>query len=106
MPVRRRDSAAWPDFTETAWRQFRSLPRATQDEFANLFGELVAHPTRASPVLDVVRIRNDPKRWRLRLTAYRVLFQVRHGRPLVEEIEPRTDETYLRFGRYSSRDRH
>ncbi len=102
MPVRRRNSLDWPDFTDTAWRQFLALPREVQDEFRQLFVEFVRHPRRPSAGLNVAPIRTDPIRWRLRLTGYRVLYQVRQGTPLVEEIEPRTDQTYVRFGRYSS----
>lgn len=102
MPVRRRDDPKWPDFTETAWRQFLALPANSQDEFRGLFSDFVAHPRTPSPSLDIVPLSHDPNRWRLRLTGYRVLYQLRQGRPLVEEIEPRTDQTYVRFGRYTS----
>ena len=100
MPVRRRDSGDWPDFLETAWRQFLALPPPVQDELITHFSELLAHPTRPSPTLDVTPIRNDDRRWRLKITGFRLLYSVVHGRPLVEDIEPRTDETYSRFGRY------
>jgi mRNA-degrading endonuclease RelE of RelBE toxin-antitoxin system len=101
LPVRDPHRRGWPDFTETAWREFLSLPSEAQDAIVATFPEFVAHPTRPSPTLDVVPIRNDPVRWRLKVPDYRVLFQVRQGRPLVEEIEPRTGVTYVRFGRYS-----
>lgn len=102
MPVRRHDSRGWPDFTATAWRQSLALPRGVQFELESIFPEFVSHPTRPSPTIDVVPIRNDALRWRLKVPGYRVVFQVSHGRPLVEEIEPRAGHTYSRFGRYSS----
>ncbi len=104
MPVRRTDRSAWPDFTETAWRQFLSLPSEVQDTLVSVFPEFVSFPTRPSPTLDVVPIRNDPRRWRLKIPGYRVLFRVRQGRPLIEQVEPRTGLTYIRFGRLSSSD--
>lgn len=102
MPVRGPVQSGWPDFTDTAWREFLSLPSEVQDALVALLPEFVSHPTRPSPTLDVVPIRDDPRRWRLRIPGYRVLFQVRQGRALVEEIEPRTGATYVRFGRYGS----
>jgi mRNA-degrading endonuclease RelE of RelBE toxin-antitoxin system len=102
VPVKGPRRRGWPDFTETAWREFLSLPREVQDNLVATFPEFVAHPTQPSPTLDVVPVRDDPLRWRLKIPGYRVLFQVRHGRALIEEIEPRTGSTYLRFGRYAS----
>ena len=77
-----------------------SLSGSTQDELVALFPEYVAHPSRPSPTLDVVPLRGNPERWRLTITGFRVLYRIRQGRPLIEEIEPRTIDTYLRFGRY------
>jgi len=102
VPVKGPARHGWPDFTETAWREFLSLPAEVQDNLVLAFPEFVAHPTRPSPTLDVVPVRDDPLRWRLKIPGHRVLFQVRHGRALIEEIEPRTGSTYLRFGRYST----
>jgi len=102
VPVKGPARSGWPDFTETAWREFLSLPPEVQDALVEAFPEFVAHPTRPSPRLDVVPVRDDPIRWRLKIPGYRVLFHVRHGHALVEEIEPRTGSTYLRFGRYGS----
>ena len=101
MPVKGQSNRDWPDFTETAWREFLSLPTEVQDSLVTVFPEFVKHPTRPSASLDVVPLRNDPARWRLKIPGYRVLFQVLQGRVLVEEIEPRTGMTYVRFGRYS-----
>lgn len=102
MPVRGAVRSGWPDFTETAWREFLSLPSGVQDVLAEIFPEFAAHPTRPSPTLDVIPVRNDPNRWRLKIPGYRLLFRIRQGRAIVEEIEPRTGSTYVRFGRYSS----
>ena len=102
MPVKGPARHGWPDFTETAWREFLSLPPEVPDNLVLAFPEFVAHPTRPSPTLDVVPVRDDPLRWRLKIPGYRVLIQVRHGRALIEEIEPRTGSTYVRFGRYST----
>jgi mRNA-degrading endonuclease RelE of RelBE toxin-antitoxin system len=102
VPVRGPARRGWPDFTETAWREFLSLPTEVQDALVVVFPEFVSHPTRPSPTLDVVPVREDPLRWRLKIGGYRVLFQVRQGRALVEEIEPRTGSTYVRFGRYAA----
>jgi hypothetical protein len=102
VPVRGPARSGWPDFTETSWREFLSLPRDVQDAIVETFPEFVAHPTRPSPTLDVVPVRNDPARWRLKVPGFRLLFLLRHGRALIEEIEPRTGSTYVRFGRYGS----
>ena len=96
----KRDRSEWPDFTATAWRQFLSLPNSAQDELVSTFPEFVAHPIRPSLTLDIVPLRDDPERWRLKITGFRVLYRVRQGRALIEEIEPRTVDTYLRFGRF------
>lgn len=101
MPVRGPRQGDWPDFTDTAWREFLTLSTEVQDTLASVFPVLVAHPTRPSIELDVVPVRNDAERWRLKVPGYRLLYQIRQGRVLIEEIEPRTDQTYLRFGRYS-----
>jgi len=102
VPVKGPTRRGWPDFTDTAWREFLSLSSEVQDDLVAAFPEFVAHPTRPSPTLDVVPVRDDPIRWRLKIPGYRVLFQVRQGRAMIEEIEPRTGSTYARFGRYSS----
>ncbi len=102
MRARRADRSGWPDFTETALRQFLSLEDEVQDRFVVVFSEFVVHPTRPSSRLDVQPIRNDPRRWRLAVEGYRALFFLRSGYPVIEEIEPRTDTTYVRFGRVSS----
>jgi mRNA-degrading endonuclease RelE of RelBE toxin-antitoxin system len=102
VPVRGPARRGWPDVTETAWREFLSLPPEVQDRLVAAFPEFVGHPTRPSPTQNVVPVRGDPVRWRLKIPEYRVLFQIRHGRALVEEIEPRTGSTYVRFGRYAA----
>jgi hypothetical protein len=102
VPVKGPVRGGWPDFTETAWREFLSLPLEVQDTMVKVLPEFSAHPTRPSPTLDVVPIRDDPLRWRLCVPGFRLLFQLRQGRPLIEEIEPRTGSTYVRFGRYAS----
>lgn len=99
MPARHADRSGWPDFTETALRQFFSLTDEVQDRFVAVFSEFVEHPLRPSPTLDVQPVRNDSRRWRLAVPGYRALYQVRGGYPLIEQIEPRTDATYVRFGR-------
>ena len=102
MPVKGPSLRDWPDFTETAWREFLTLPATVQDDLVRTFPEFLSHPTRPSPTLDVVPVRGDAVRWRLKVPGYRVLYQLRHGRPLIEEIEPRTGDTYVRFGRYAA----
>lgn len=103
MPARRADRSDWPDFTASALREFFRLDDVIQDRFVAVFPEFVEHPHRPSPTLDVQPLRNDPHRWRLAIEGYRALFSVRSGYPLIEEIEPRTDRTYVRFGRLTSR---
>ncbi len=102
MPVKGPARSGWPDFTETAWREFLSLPSDVQDTIVAVFPEFVAHPTRTSPTLEVVPLRDDPIRWRLKDPGFRSLFQLRHGRALIAEIEPRSGTTYMRFGRHGS----
>ncbi len=104
MRARRADRSEWPDFTESALRQFLQLEDVVQDRFVAVFPEFVIHPTRASSSLNVQPIRNDSRRWRLAVEGYRALFFLRGGFPVIEEIEPRTDRTYVRFGRVSSRE--
>jgi hypothetical protein len=96
----RRPADDWPDFTETARLQFWSLPNEVIEAFADAFPEFTAHPQRPSHSLDVAPMRNDRSRWRLRVEGYRALYSLRHGRPLIERILPRTPETYLRFARF------
>ena len=103
MPARRADRSGWPDFTGTALRQFLRLPDEAQDLLVEIFAEFTEHPHRPSPTLDVQPIRNDPVRWRLPVKGYRALYYLRSGFPVIEEIEPRTDATYVRFGRVGSR---
>lgn len=104
MPPRRADRSDWPDFTAPALRQFFRLEDQVQDRFVAVFPEFVDHPTRPSPTLDVQPLRNDRIRWRLAVEGYRALYFLRNGYPVVEEIEPRNDKTYVRFGRLRSRD--
>jgi hypothetical protein len=92
----------WPDFTETAWREFLSLSPKVRDNLVASFPEFVAHPIRPSPSLDVVPVRDDHVRWGLEIPGFRVLFRLRHGRAVREEIEPLSGSTYVRFGRYAS----
>lgn len=102
MPARRADRSGWPDFTAPALRQFFRLDNEIQDKFVAVFTEFVEHPHRPSPTLDVQPLRNDPRRCRLAAEGCRALFSVRSGYPLIEEIEPRTDLAYVRFGRLMS----
>ena len=93
----RRPADDWPDFTFSARLQFWALPSDIIEAFAAVFPEFTRFPQRPSETLDVCPIRNDPKRWRLKVSGYRALFQIRHGRPLVEGILLRTDTTYRDF---------
>ena len=92
--VSRKLEDAWPDFTATAWFQFLSLPPMAIQSFAAVFPELAQSPQRPSATLDVCPIRNDPKRWRLKVGRYRAIYRVYHGWPVVEQILPRTERTY------------
>lgn len=104
MPVKGPARSGWPDFTESAWREFLSLPADVEDALVAIFPEFLAHSSRPSPTLDGVPVRDDPTRWSLKIGNYRALLQLRRGRALVQEIEPRTDSTYRRFGRYTAVD--
>ena len=73
----------WPDFTSSARLQFWALPDEVLEAFVAAFPEFTRSPQRPSPSLDVGPIRNDPKRWRLKVAGYRALFQVRQGRPII-----------------------
>lgn len=84
----------WPDFTFSARLQFWALPPEVIDGFAAVFPEFGRFPQRPSPTLDVCPLRNDPVRWRLKIAGHRAFFQIRHGRPLIELILPRTNRTY------------
>ena len=95
--ARRSPAESWPDFTKAARLQFWSLPEEAIEAFAEVFPELTRHPQRPSATLDVCPIRNDPRRWRLKGSGYRVLYQVRQGRPIIEAILPRTERTYVDF---------
>lgn len=97
--VTRRPADDWPDFTETARLQFWSLPEEVIEAFAEVFPAFTDHPQRPSQGLDVGPMRNDRSRWRLKVDGYRALYSLRHGRPLIERILPRTDATYQLFGR-------
>jgi len=93
----RKASDDWPDFTESARLQFWALPDRAIEDFVRVFPEFTRFPLRPSPTLDVCPMRNDPKRWRLKVAGYRALHQIRHGRPVIEHILPRTDRTYHDF---------
>lgn len=76
MPVKGHPSRDWPDFTEAARREFLSLPKEVQVALVAVFPEFLKHPTRPSTSLDVVPVRNDPARWRLKIPGCRALFEV------------------------------
>lgn len=95
--ARERSADDWPDFTRTARLQFWSLTPAVIEAFAEVFPEFSRFPQRPSATLDVCPIRNDPKRWRLKVAGYRAIYQVRHGRPVVEAILRRMERTYQDF---------
>ena len=59
----------------------------------------MSHPTGPSPRLDVQPIRKDLRRWGLAVEGYRALYHMQSGSLLIEQIEPRTSESYTRFGR-------
>ena len=96
MPGRKR-SDDWPDFTVFARLQFWALPDEAIESFARVFPEFTRFPFRPSPTLDVCPVRNDPRRWRLKVTGYRAVYQLHHGWPLIECILPRTERTYRDF---------
>lgn len=93
----------WPDFTRTARLQFWSLPPEVVEAFAGVFPEFARFPFRPSASLDVCPLRNDSKRWRLKVAGYRALYQARQGRPLIEAILPRTERTYKDFESHRKR---
>lgn len=102
MPVLS-DRDDWPDFTFTAQLQFWALPPVVVEAFADIFPEFTRFPQRPSETMDVCPVRNDPDRWRLKVVGFRALYRVRHGRPLIEAILPRTDRTYQDFGAHRRR---
>lgn len=93
----RRPSDDWPDFTETARLQFWGLPDEAVEAFATVFPEFTRFPQRPSTSLDVCPLRNDPRRWRLKVLGYRAIYQVLHGRPIIEAVLPRSNRTYRDF---------
>ena len=93
----------WPDYTFSARLQFWTLPPEIIEAFATVFPEFTRFPQRPSETLDVCPLRNDPDRWRLKVGGYRVLYQVRHGRPLIEAILPRTVRPYQDFEEHRRR---
>lgn len=93
----------WPDFTRTARLQFWSLPPVVIEAFAEVFPEFTRFPMRPSVNIDVCPIRNDPDRWRLKVMGYRALYQIRHGRPLIEAFLARSESTYRDFASHRKR---
>lgn len=93
----------WPDFTRSARLQFWSLPDAAIAAFADAFPEFTRHPLRPSASLDVCPVRNDPLRWRLKVSEYRAIYQIRQGRPLIEAILTRTERAYRDFEAHRKR---
>lgn len=87
----------WPDFTAAARLQFWALPDDVVEAFAAVFPELTRHPHRPSATLDVRPFRNDRRRWRLKVGGYRAIYQLLHGRPIIEAFLPRTPATYRDF---------
>jgi len=97
--VSRREGDDWPDFTTPVHLHFWALPGEAIVAFAAVFPEFTQTPLRPSSSLDVGPIRNDPRRWRLRVAGYRALYQVRQGWPVIERILLRTGQTYEEFKR-------
>lgn len=93
----------WPDFTMTARLQSWSLSSDVIEAFANILPELARFPQRPSAFLDVCPVRNDPKRWRLKVAGYRAIYQVRRGHPVIEAFLARTERTYPDFESHRKR---
>lgn len=93
----RKSGDDWPDFTASARLQFWALPDDVIKAFVEVFREFTRSPLRPSPTLDVCPLRNDPRRWRLKVAGYRALYQIRHGWPVIEHILLRTERTYRDF---------
>lgn len=87
----------WPDFTASARLQFWSLPDEVIEAFAAVFPEFSRFPMRPSVTIDILPLRNDARRWRLKVAGSRALYQLRQGRPVIEAILPRTGRTYRDF---------
>ena len=96
MP-RERSTDDWPDFTRTARLQFWSLTPEVIEAFAAVFPEFSSFPRRPSTTLDVCPVRNDARRWRLKVAGYRAIYHIRHGRPVIEAILRRSERTYRDF---------
>ncbi len=99
----RKPSDDWPDFTRVARLQFWSLPPEVIEAFAQIFPEFTRRPLRPSTTLDICPIRNDPRRWRMKVVGYRAIYQVRQGRPIIEAILPRSERTYRDFEAHRKR---
>ena len=63
-------------FTSSAEREFRSIPRQTQERFASAFELLEEIPTQAGPGCDVRRLSGIATAWRLRVGDYRGVYAV------------------------------
>lgn len=103
MAPRQTAADDWPDFTYTARLQFWSLPSEAIEQFANIFPEFTRFPQRPSQTLDVCPLRNDRKRWRLKISGFRAIYQIRNGRPLLEAFLPRTERGYRDFEAHRKR---
>ncbi|MFZ0699919.1 MAG: hypothetical protein WAN74_07025 [Thermoplasmata archaeon] len=91
----------WPDFTFSARLQFWALPAEVIEAFVAVFPEFTRAPRRPSATVDILPLRNDRSRWRLKVAGYRALYRIRHGRPLIEKIVPRSARTYREFAEYA-----
>jgi mRNA-degrading endonuclease RelE of RelBE toxin-antitoxin system len=88
------------EFLPSAEREFLALPPETQERFVSAFPELVRHPTRASPTLDIAPLRDRAGRWRLKVAGGdRAIYRIASGRVTLEMFQPRS-EVYERLRRY------
>lgn len=85
-------------FEHTSPFEFLELPRHLQVALRKCLGSLAHNPLHPPATLDVVRIRDHPGFWRLRLADHRVIYRAEPALIEVWFIEHRTPETYERLG--------
>ncbi len=86
------------EFTRSAEREFRKLPKDAQAKFAAAIPSLSANPRRARAGLDVRRLRGAANVWRLRVGDWRAIYAIEGSRIVFTRFAHRSRvyETWVR----------
>ena len=79
------------DFTVSAEREFRKLPRDVQRRFAAAFELLGKDPRRRRPKCDVRLLSGTANAWRLRVGDYRGIYAIESSKVVFTKFGHRSD---------------